>query len=982
MDRFTLDDAGEHFPEDIRAVLAPVGDRLLTVADGAAAAAADPAAPLGAIEDAFHTVSGSSALVGADALAGAANALGRLAVEARAVHGRMRAEARRLARLAEAARSVVPAMDGILAQEMSRDRDGALAASTALVAVVEAALAAAEPVIAERPVDDEPGFDFGEETVVAPVEPLASPPAADDDLLFTLIADDEISAPVTEPIVAPLPAAASTAAATTLAVAEAAIDPLLQEAFAQEAGELLDALDRQTLVLEATSDLAGCLRELFRGYHTLKGAANTVGLTAIGAAAHRAEDALESWDAATLAPRAAAAALLQVQRALRAAITGEAPAPAPEQVAAELARVSTVVADTRPPVGAPLPVAAVVEAGDARRSLRVASEQLDRLMRLAGELVITRARLTGRITALGETQRELSASRSRLVSTVDGFRARNEFTGLDGRRDGRGQFAGRGSQIDALFTDLELDRYEDIHVLARSLSEITGDIGELQTQVQRAMGEIGEDAEAIGRAVGGIQGEITRARMVPLEPLFTRLRLAADDAGTRLGRTVRVELAGTDTALDKAIVDGVQGALTHLIRNAVAHGIEPAAERSAAGKPEDGRIGIAARQEGGQILITVTDDGRGLDLPRLHRRGVERGLIDASVPVDSETVRNLVFAPGLSTSAATDAVSGRGIGCDAAREDVQRLGGTVGVASTTGAGTVFTLVLPLTLAISRAVLVRAVDQRFAVPMNFIERILDLEQERLSRAGGVRRVAYGGGEVRVVDLGAALGLREDDGAALGAALVVRLGERRWALRVDGLLRQEEVVVSGLGELLTGHPLFAGVTFAGGADLVPIIDLPGLLGAAPGPGRRTVAAAPMRPTRILTTAAPRRRRILFVDDSLSVRRVAEQQLAALGVEVVLAVDGEDALSRLRQGPVDLVFTDLEMPRMHGYDLLRELRYVPAHRDVPVVVVTSRSGDKHRALASQLGAVGYLTKPFTQDQLAEAIGRWAPAPRDIGA
>lgn len=940
MDAFSIDDVSEHFRADIGGVLAAVAPRLAAIAAAEVRGPGEPRADLEAVDDACHTISGSAALVGATGLVAANAAVQRLVAGARDALMELDSAARRLRSLAEGASTALPDLARLLDLELERRRTEADALATVIGARADRLLAGLpEPVPA--PPEEEPGFDFADE----PASPRAATLDDDDGPLFALTEDDAVAP---------------------------GIDDIVREAFAQEAAELLDAMDRHALDLGHGAPAGPAIRELFRAWHTLKGSANTVGLTGIGTAAHRAEGELEGWNPAAIDVHAASTALLRVQRALRQALGGGA-MPDPEWVVAELARARSARPATttvvRPDTEVHAPVA--LEAHDPRRSLRVASDQLDRLMRMAGELVITRSRLSARLSGLGETQRELSASRGRLLATVDGFRARNEFSGLDGGRTRVAVRTGRGGRIEDLFSDLELDRYEDIHVLSRSLSEITGDIGELQGQIQRAIGDIGEDAESLGRAVGGIQGEITRARMVPLEALFARLHLAVQDAAEREGIAVRVDLAGGATALDKAIVDGIHGPLTHLVRNAVAHGIEATEDRLLAGKAPDGRIAIAAHQEGGQIVITVADDGQGLDLAKLRERGVRMGLLDPAAPFDAEAIAQLVFAPGLSTNEHADEVSGRGFGCDVARAEVQRLGGTVTVASRAGTGTTFTVILPLTLSISRALLVRAGDGRFAVPMNFVERIIDLEQARISLSGGVRRVALGDGEIRLVDLAAALGLREDDGTALGAALVVRLGEQRWAVRVDGLLRQEDVVVSSLGELLSGHPLFAGVTFAGGAGLVPIVDLPGLL--APGAAPRRAASSPAAPK---ARPASGLRKVLFVDDSLSVRKVAELHLRALGVEPILAVDGEDALAKLRQEPVAMVFTDLEMPRMHGYDLLRELRFIPAHKDLPVVVVTSRAGDKHRALADQLGANGYLTKPFTPEQLRDALARWVPA------
>lgn len=995
MDSFSLDEIRDHFREDIHGMLRSA------VVRGAALAHATSGEPpvvspdISALDDASHTIAGSASLVGANHLVMGAVAVGRITVALRMAAIEQEAAHRRMQQLTAMVQSALPHLACILEHELAHEPIAAAAELLMLQKACTAALdqpadfllpemetlpqTAAAAGIPES-ADIEDSFNFSDDA------PLLNPTAAADSspdhefdqVMYAVSGDDaDTDSGIPPP-------------------ADTDIDPLILEAFAIEVGELLDGLDQTAMALDTGGTPATALRDLFRGYHTLKGSALTVGFSALGAAAHRAEDLLEKWKLETLPRQAAATALLRVQRALRQACAGDAAVPTVDWISSQLTLNGSEPANPEVSGNDHFNQAGAGGDGlDQRRSLRIATDQLDRLMRMAGELVVSRARLTSRLGQLADTQREMTSSRERLMSTVEGFRAHHEFSGLDGRNRAaaaaplsaggpdRGRIRGLGRKsapIIEQFTDLELDRYEEVHILARALTEITSDIGELQGQVQTAIGGIGEDTELLSRAVSGIQGEITRARMVPLEPLFARLHLAAQDAlraGEQQEKAVRVVQQGADTALDKSIVDGLQAPLLHLVRNAVAHGIEPIEDRILAGKNPDGQIVIAARQEGGQIIVTVADDGAGLDLVKLHRRGVSLGLLDQASPVDSEVVRNLVFAAGLSTSEKADAVAGRGFGCDIARAGIQRLGGTVSVQTTAGLGTTFTITLPLTLAISRALLVRAGGATWAVPMNFIERIVNLDGSRIVSMGGVRRIAYGAEEIPLLDLAAALGARPDPLATTGAALLVRLGERRWALAVDVLLRQEEVVVSGLGELLAGHPLFAGVTLAGGQHLVPIIDLPGVLaqcasslGAGPGVASRMAASPADR------RVGPSRVRVLFADDSLSVRKVAEQLLGGLGVEVVLAVDGEDALMHLRQESVDMVFTDLEMPRMHGYDLLREIRALPAFQHLPVIVVTSRAGDKHRALATQLGATGYLTKPFAGDQLAAMLEQHVPS------
>jgi chemosensory pili system protein ChpA (sensor histidine kinase/response regulator) len=964
MDRFSLDDVGEQFRTDMAGVLDAIGGGLAAIGPVDCAAAArveELRRRLGGITDGCHTISGSSSLVAAVALDAGARQLRRLAEEARLALDQMAAAAERFRLLGESAVAGVGDLRAILDLEMARDRGGADALSARLATRAVRALSGEEPTPAPVATGAALEIAGGSEGFAFSDEPAASAPGAEPQAGDFAFAPDEV------------PAAAPAAAPVASQRAAPDLDPAIVEAFAQEAAELLDGMDANALALDQGSAPAPIVRELFRAYHTLKGSANTVGLTRLGALAHRMEDALDA-PAAVGRGRELGGLLLRMQGAMRSTLASGAVPPEAVAIEADIAR---MVAGAGPSVAADPAAAAPEEAvaGDGQRFLRVPTRHLDSLMDLAGELLISRSRLDARVAGLAAMQSDLLASRARLLGTVDGFRERNEFAGLDGRRLAVG--AGVGPGGDGRFSDLELDRYDEVHILSRSLGEISNDIGELQGQIQRTIGELGEDADAFGRVVDGIQGEITRARMVPVGQLFTRLQLVARDAAAHAAKGVRMEVSGGDVALDKTIVDGIYAPMMHLVRNAVAHGIEEDELRAAAGKPVDGTITLSARHEGGQMVIEIADDGGGLDLAALHRRGVAMGAIAADAPLDSDAVRQLVFQPGLSTSATTDEVSGRGMGCDAARREVQRLNGALRVGSRPGGGTTFTIVVPLTLAISRALLVRERGARYAVPMNFVERILDLGQSACVTSAGITRIAYRDAQLPLLALSTILSGAAPARGLDGPGLVLRLGDQRWVLLVESVARQDDIVVSGLGDLLGGHPLFSGVTVSGDGGLVPILDVPGLLAdestrlLAPSPVMAVVDAVPAR------AAHDGAGRVLFVDDSLSVRKVAELHLRALGVEAVLAVDGADALARLRQESFAMVFTDLEMPRLNGFDLLRELRFIPAWRELPVVVVTSRSADKHRQLAENLGANGYLVKPFTREGLGAFIERWVHRP-----
>lgn len=827
------------------------------------------------------------------------------------------------------------------------------------------------------------------------------------------------------------------------------IDPELWEAFDQECRELLDSIDRGLLELDQRGGAA--LAPLFRQYHTLKGALNTIGLAGLGAVVHDLEDEVAG---AADGPgdrgrdRLLVAALLEGQRLLRRGLE-QARRGRTELDRARLdARLRAVRAAAKAPAshgGESLDALATAgpdsvdsvdglgSAGSAtgattgptsegsaagydpegRRYVRVALDRLDALMNLAGELVLGRSRLVERTALLRAIQRDLRVGRQRLVDTVERFSAEHEFANLDGRRrpsepapapttgDAPMRVAEGG------FSPLELDRYEDIHVLSRSLTELSSDFRDLDGELVRELTAFHEDADRLGSIVSVLQGEITRARMIAVETVFARLRLPIREAAERERKDVAVTTSGESVALDKAIADALFAPLLHLVRNAVGHGIESAEQRRQRGKPAAGTITLAARQEAGQIVIEVADDGRGLDRAALRARGVEAGLLAATVAADAPVIDELVFAAGISTTETVGAVSGRGIGGNVVRRTVERLGGSVRVQSS-ASGTRFTITLPMTLAITRAVVARVGDLQLAIPLSFAHRVREAADAELVSSAGIERLLDAGAYVPVTPLRALLEQGEGDARAY---VVVRLGDESLALAVDAVLGQEEIVIKPLGSVLDGHSLFAGVTFRGSGDLALVLDVPGLVerGAARaddgrdadrergerGPRQARPATEPptlrpgsatdhpgSEPTGAPTTRAPVTGpataangplRVLFVDDSISVRKVAERTLTELGVEVTVAVDGVDGLERLRASRFDLVFTDLEMPRMHGYDLMREIRYVPAYAALPVIVVSSRSGQKHQDQARSLGASDYVTKPFSPETLAAILRRW---------
>jgi len=354
-------------------------------------------------------------------------------------------------------------------------------------------------------------------------------------------------------------------------------------------------------------------------------------------------------------------------------------------------------------------------------------------------------------------------------------------------------------------------------------------------------------------------------------------------------------------------------------------------------------------------------------------------------------------------------VSGRGVGCDVVRRSVERLNGAIRVESRPGRGTAFVITLPVTLAITKALIVRHGDRTYAIPLHFAERIVDAQEEALIESAGIHRIKIEGSFLSVKRLEQFFQTGSET-SKMGPVLLLRVGALRTVLQVDAVLGQEEIVVKGLGDVLAGHPIFAGVTVRGSGELALIVDVPGLLqdrvrksagiaderrraagkrqaGAAAGAALASPTADPLAgatglPAVTESVDPARPLKVLFIDDSLSVRKFAQLTLAQLGADVTVAVDGVDGLAKIREGSFDIVFTDLEMPRMHGFELIRQIRFLPAYRDLPIAVVTSRSGTKHQQQARELGATEYLAKPFTAQNLDAILKKWGRRGSAAGA
>jgi len=830
------------------------------------------------------------------------------------------------------------------------------------------------------------------------------------------------------------PGAAAGDPLTAALRAFAAEHPEDLEFFGPEAREQADGIADALARLAAGGEPRPAIEELFRLTHTLKGAAYMVECEPIGDLAHAMEDLLVPARQGGLELRGPALRVLEdaadvLQRMLAAfdgaavelegpfagvrsrlgRLLAEAPAatpaaepaagppavetPAPEAPPAETP--AEMPAAEASPAAATIPPAAEVAAAAAappaesasetaarERTIRVGLGRIDHLMSLVGEAVIAGARLERQLERLAQVERQLEVSRGRMVRAAEEIERQHADPALRGEEPAAAgpRRLPEGAPAVPLgdFSELELDRYDRLDLLRRQIAEISFDLGESQAELVAAGGGLHAEVGRATRLLRGLRSAVGRTRMLRLEPLFQRFRRRIDRAGREDGKRVRLELAGGHVEVDTAIVERIADPLLHLIGNALTHGVETPEERRAAGKPEEATIALRAELRGVFVDLEVEDDGRGLDHAALRRRAVALGMASAEEAArlsDAEALE-LILAPGFSTVEEATGDAGRGIGMDVVRTAVAELNGQVRIETLPGQGTRITLRLPITLVVSTALRLRAGGETFALPTLNVRRLVAAAPGAVETRDGREWVAVEGESVELLRLAAALGLDDagsESAADAGGALqlvVVQAPGRPLALAVDELIGIEEVVVQGLGGFLAGLPGFGGVTVGADGRVVLVLDPAGLTGLGAAAGRR---ALPVAPAAAEAWARPRTAgaAVLLADDSISVRKVLGRQLGAAGWEVVVVADGEQALAALRERPFAALITDIEMPRLNGFELLDLLRRRPETRELPAIVLTSRAGAKHRELARRLGATAYLSKPVDLGALLAALG-----------
>ena len=853
-------------------------------------------------------------------------------------------------------------------------------------------------------------------TAVQALEPAPTQDASTDAAEDTAVASIGADAAPPLPSFGPLTALAPLAGATVTVVDSApssrsladdidvvdVVDPDLFPIFEEEAEELLPQLGTALRQWVAHADDRGARGQVLRALHTLKGSARLAGALRLGEMAHRTESEIETIGTESIGP-ADLEPLLDHLDELEAGFrrlqqTGEVtPAPSvpittdvsPAVVAPVLPSPPTEAA---PPEAAPAP-AATVTRGDialpaplslasarvaATQAVRVRSQLLDRLVSQAGEVVSSRARLEAEVGLLRGSLNDLTGNLERLRQQLRDVELQAE-TQMQSR-------LALNKDAQQNFDPLEFDRFTRMQELTRMMAESVNDVATVQRSLQRAVEASEDDLAAQARQSRELQRDLLRTRMVEFEGLSERLYRVVRQASKETGKQVRLDIVGGSIEMDRGILERMAPAFEHLLRNCVVHGIEAQALRAARHKDATGLISIDVQQAGNDVSVEFRDDGGGLNLPRIRERALQLGLIQPEQSLSDAELANLVFAAGFSTAGEVTELAGRGVGMDVVRTEVQALGGRIETQSREGQGASFRLVLPLTTAVTHVVMLRAGSLAVGVPSNLVEIVQRASAKDLQQAYETGSYRFGDEQLPFFWAGALLqssARSVEPSARTTPVIVFRSADQRVAIHVDEVLGNQEVVVKALGPQLSRLPGLVAITaLASGA--VALIYNPVALAAVYGEQARALADSqpdvatagdvPAAPISVATHSdIPL---VLVVDDSITVRRVTQRLLQREGYRVALAADGLQGLEKLQGERPAVILSDIEMPRMDGFDFVRNIRADEQLRDLPVIMITSRIAEKHRDHARQLGVNHYLGKPYAEEELLGLIKDYARA------
>ena len=771
----------------------------------------------------------------------------------------------------------------------------------------------------------------------------------------------------------------------------------LQQIFLDEAREYLEKLNTDLLELDKYAGTAqpDLVNRVLRGAHTLKGSAAMVNLKNISDLAHKMEDCLQVVrDNNLKVPRLLLDILFKSSDAIGTMLkkfrsTGKDALDVSRHIAilkeymAELQQTGEI----KTPLSleaAPVPSetqAAPKPKTFTEETVRIDIRSLNNLVNMSAELVIARNRLTNELTSITRMINKFMKERNHLAQIN-----KKILTTIQKNAGERADASGGFSDILKEFSETEFDRFSDLDIISRDVRSAMLNLDETINELRGLSSILGQNVVKVSGIANDLNREIVGMRMVPMRQMYTRFQRSFRDIAKAEGKEIIFNTEGEDTKLDKSVMEEIVEPVLHMVRNAIGHGIEKPEVRLAHGKPAEGTLTLRAYQKGSRIILEIEDDGGGIPIEKVKAKAVRQGLISQeeadAMPASKAT--ELIFLPGFSTAEKITELSGRGVGMDVVKNTIRQLKGTVTVETREGKGTKFTISLPVTLAINQALLVSASEHTYAIPLELVLETLSVSSDYLTTdEDGNKTISIRGENYEFRYLNELLGYSIEplEYKTMHSVVVIGLDERKVAVAVEKLIGKEEIVVKSLGRHLRNVRGIIGATILGDGQVVVILDIEYLLRPIGERGEdvqiQAFSAPEPAPEEIQPTITKRKRKgaritVLHADDSPSVRKYVQSVLKGANIDVISADDGLNALNRLTQpnANIDLIVSDLEMPRMNGFEFVTEVRKMDAYKDIPFIIVTARAGDKHRRTGLELGANAFLNKPFDPSQLIETI------------
>lgn len=599
----------------------------------------------------------------------------------------------------------------------------------------------------------------------------------------------------------------------------------------------------------------------------------------------------------------------------------------------------------------------------AREQIRVRADKLDTMVNFAGEVNVFHSRLSQYIRGLEFNLGELGQTVNRL---------RNQLREMEIETEAQiaSRYEREAEDPNYAFDPLEMDRYSHMQQLSRALTESTSDLDNITETLHELVRESESALQLQSRVSTDLQDELLQTRMVKFEGLSTRMRRIVRQTSRQLKKKVELHIEGEKTEIDRSVQDRMLAPLEHMLRNAVFHGIEAPDERVAARKPETGNIHISIGRDGSYVVLKISDDGRGIDPKRVRAKALEHGLISANDKQSDQEILRFILHKGFSTARDVSQIAGRGVGMDVVDSEVKQLGGSLTIDSKPGKGTTFVIRLPLTLAINQALMLQAGDDIYAIPLTAIEGVSRIGGREFQEniAGKKKEFEYAGQRYRMYYLGVLLGTGAPSSINLDALyplLLVRSGDEHIALSIDAMAGRREIVVKPVGPQISTIPGFSGATILADGRVALILDIGGLI-------RKDTDQAEQHTVAFQINKDDQQLTVMVVDDSITIRKVTARILGRHRLRVLTAKDGVDAIEQLQENIPDLFLMDIEMPRMDGFELAGHVRSDPRLVGIPIIMITSRTGQKHRERAEQIGVNRYLGKPFQENELMDEINQ----------